>query len=51
MVKGGVNDIETKTNVVNEAITYPIATIKKDTVNKTDIPQAYRRKKDKSISN
>ena len=40
-----------KPNVVDEAITHPIAKNKIDTINKTDKPQASKSKKDKSIRN
>ena len=43
--------METKLNVMKEAITHPIATNKIDTVNETDKPQASKSKKDKFISN
>ena len=49
IVKKGINDTETKPNVVDEAITHPIAKNKIDTINKTEKPQAYKSKKDKSI--
>ena len=51
MVKEGINDTETKPNVVKEAITHPIAKNKIDTVNETDKPQSSKSKKDKTISN
>ena len=51
MVEEGINDMETKPNVVKEAIAHPIATDKIDAVNKTDKPQTYKSKNDKSISN
>ena len=51
MAKGGINDMETKPNVMKEAITHPISKNKIDTVNKTDKPQAYKSKKDKPIRN
>ena len=51
MIKEGINDTETKPNVVKKAITPPIAKNKIDTVNETDKPQASKSKKDKSISN
>ena len=51
MVKEGINYMETKPNVVKEAITLPIAKNKIDTVNETEKPQAYKSKKDKSINN
>ena len=51
MVKEGINDTETKPNVVKKAITPPIAKNKIDTVNETDKPQASKSKKDKSTSN
>ena len=51
MVKEGINDTETKPNAVKEDITPTIAKNKIDTVKKTDKPQAYKSKKDKSISN
>ena len=44
MVKEGINEMETKTNVVREAITTPIATDKIDTFNKTDKPKSFKRK-------
>ena len=43
MVKEGTNDLETKPNVVKEAITHTIATNKFNTFNKTDKPQASKR--------
>ena len=51
MVKGGINYMETEPNVVKEAITPPTEKNKIDTLNKTDTPQVYKSKKDKSISN
>ena len=51
MVKEGINYTETKPNVVEEAITHPIAKNKIDTINKRDKPQASKIKKDKSIRN
>ena len=51
MVKEGINDMETKSNVAKEAITPPIATNKIDTVKETEKPQAFKSKKYKSISN
>ena len=43
--------METKNNVVEEAIPHPIAKNKIYTVNETDKPQASKSKKYKSISN
>ena len=51
MVKEGINDMETKPNVVDESITHPIEKYIIDTVNETDKPQAFKSNKDKSISN
>ena len=45
MVKEGIHDMETKPNMVKEATTPPIAQNKIGTVNETDKPQAYKRKK------
>ena len=50
MVKEWINN-KKKSNVVKEAITHPIAKNKIDTVNETEKPQVYKRKKDTSISN
>ena len=49
--KEGINDMETKPNVVDEAIIHPIAKNKIDTINETEKPQAPKSKKDKSIRN
>ena len=43
--------METKPNVVDKLITYPISKNTIDTVNKKDKPQASKSKKDKSIIN
>ena len=51
IVKEGINDTETKPNVVDEAINHPIAKNKIDTVNETDKPQASKTKIYKYISN
>ena len=50
-VKEGIDYMETKHNVVKEGITPPIAKNEIETVNKTDKPQTYKSKNDKSISN
>ena len=44
-VKEGINDMETKPNVVKEAITHPITTNKTNAFNETDKPQASKSKK------
>ena len=49
--KESINDMETKSNVVEEATTHPIAKNKIDTVNKTYKPQASKSKKYNSIRN
>ena len=49
--KEGINDIETRPNMVKEVNNHPIATNKIDTVNKTDKPKVSKSKKDKSIRN
>ena len=43
--KERINDMETKSNVVEEDITHPIATNKIDTSNEIDKPQASKIKK------
>ena len=45
IVKEGMNETGTKTNVVKESITPPIYKKNIDTVNKTDKPQASKRKR------
>ena len=50
MGKEGFIDMETKPNVVKEAITHTTATNKMDTVKETDKPKASKSKQDKSIS-
>ena len=45
IVKEGINDMEKKSHVVKEDITPPIAKNNIDTVNKTEKPQAFKRKK------
>ena len=49
--KEGIYDMETKPNVVDEAIIHPTAKNKIDTINETEKPQAPKSKKDKSIRN
>ena len=51
MVKEGINNMETKRNVVKTAITHHKGGNKIDTVNETDKPQASKIKRDKYISN
>ena len=51
MVKEGINDIETKRNVVEKAITHHKGKNKIDAINETDKTQASQSKKDKSIRN
>ena len=51
MVKERINDMETKCNVVEKAITHHNGGNKIDVISKTDKPQASQSKKDKSISN
>ena len=51
MSKEGINNIETKRNVVKTVTTHHKEKNKIDTVNKTDKPQASKSKKDKSIRN
>ena len=41
-IKEWINEMETKPNVVEEAITHPNAENKVDTVNETEKPQAYK---------
>ena len=50
MVKEGINDMETKPNVVEKSITHRMKN-KIDAINKTDRPQVSQSKKYKSISN
>ena len=45
IVKEGINDMETRPNVVDEAITHPISNNKIDTINKTDKTQCSKSKK------
>ena len=51
MVKEGINNMETKLNVVKTAITHHKRGNKIDTVNKIDKPQSSKIKNDKYISN
>ena len=51
MVKEGINDMDTKHNVVEKNITHLIENNKIDAINKTDKQQASQSEKDKSISN
>ena len=50
IAKEGINDMETKPNVVNKAITHPIAKNKIDSINETDKLQASQSEKYISIS-
>ena len=50
MVKEWINDMETKPNVVEKAITHRMGKNKID-INETEKPQASKSKKYKSISN
>ena len=51
MVKEGINDIETKRNVVEKAITHHKEKNKIDAINETDKLKASQSKKYKSIIN
>ena len=50
LVKEGINDMETKPNMVEKAITHHMGENKIDAINETDKPQLSQSKKDKSIS-
>ena len=51
MVKEGINDMWTKCNAVEKAITHHKGKNKIDAINKADKPESSQGKKDKSISN
>ena len=51
MVKEGINDMETKSILLQKSITRHKEKNKVDTVNETDKPQASKRERDKSIDN
>ena len=51
LFKEGINEMKSKPEVVDKAITHTTEKNKNDTANKTYKPQAYNIKKDKFISN